>query len=81
MPRKELDSVTKERGQKLAALIKKTREAKDLTQSELAQISGVKVDTIRSIEKKKTGKTFTPNVFIIADLAKALKEDLNKWLK
>lgn len=81
MPRKELDKKTKQRGEKLASLIKDARESKNWTQMELAHKSGVNVDTIRSIEKKQTGKTFTPNVFIVADLAKALKGDLNKWLK
>ena len=81
MARQQLDEKTKRRGEKLAQLIKKARKKNKLTQDELAKISGVKVDTLRAIEKEKKGKTFTPNVFIVADLAAAMKEDLNTWLK
>ncbi len=65
------------RGMQLAQKIKASR-ANKYTQDELAQLAGVPIDTLRKLER---GVVASPSVFLIVDLAKALKEDLKKWLK
>ena len=78
MNRKKRDAKTIKRGEELAQKIKKEREKADLSQEELAQKAQIKIDTLRSIESKRIK---TPNVFIVADLVKVLRGDLNKWIK
>lgn len=76
--RKKLSKEIKGRGEQLALLIRTARIKFDWSQQDLANESSVGLDTIRSIESTRV---FSPSAFIIADLASALKEDLNIWLK
>lgn len=76
--RKKKSAEDKSRGEQLAKLIKASRNKIKLKQAELAAKASVGLDTLRSIE---CARVHSPNAFIIADLAKALGEDLNKWLK
>ena len=48
-----------------------------MTQEQLAQMAGVPLDTLRRLER---GVVASPNFFLIADLATALGEDINKWV-
>ena len=66
------------RGSRLSSLIQEARKAAGLTQEELSKKAKIKIDTLRSIEG---GRIQAPNVFLIADIAKELKGDLNEWLK
>lgn len=76
--RRKLSDEDKERGKLLAEQIKAARERLGLKQEDLASKASIRIDTLRSIE---SARVYSPSAFIIADLAKALKEDLNKWLK
>jgi transcriptional regulator with XRE-family HTH domain len=76
--RKKLSAKSKKRGLQLAKLIKQAREENDWNQERLAKAASIGIDTLRSIE---CARIRTPNIFIVADLAKALGEDLNTWLK
>lgn len=77
--RRLLDKNAKDRGIKLGHLIQTARVAKKLKQEDLASKSGVRINTLKSIE---SGRVFSPSIFTIVDLAKALDEkDINKWLK
>ena len=58
-----------------AQKIKDRRTAKNLSQETLAAMVGVSTDTIRKIEQQKTA---SPGVFLIVDIAMALKLDLKK---
>ena len=78
MPRKVLDKKTREKGVALAKLIKAERERQNLSQEELAKMADVRFETLKSIECERI---LTPNVFIVANIAIALKGNLNKWLK
>jgi transcriptional regulator with XRE-family HTH domain len=78
MPRKELDNETRARGIALGKTISIARIKSGLTQENLAIAAKVRVETLKSIE---CGRTATPNVFIVAKIAFALKGDLNKWLR
>ena len=78
MARTTQDPSVIKRGESLAKTIQSERVKLGLTQEELAIKSGIRIDTLRSIE---SGRICAPNVFIVADLAKTLKGDLNKWLK
>jgi DNA-binding XRE family transcriptional regulator len=78
MPKKTLSDKLKSRGERLAKRIQASRSASGLTQAELASKVGISLDTLRSIE---SGRTSTPNVFLVADLAEHLDEELTKWLK
>lgn len=78
MARRNLDEKILKRGEKLARLIQKSRKSQGLTQEELAIKTRIRIDTLRSIE---SGRIHAPNVFLVADIAIALKEDLNEWLK
>ena len=78
MPRKALTDDIKKKGILLGKTIKVAREKKDMSQEALAIEANVRIETLKSIE---CGRISTPNVFIISDLAVALKGDLNKWLK
>jgi transcriptional regulator with XRE-family HTH domain len=73
-PRKDQDQ--KARGKRLADKIKASRGSK-ITQEQLAQMAGVSLDTLRKLER---GAVAAPNVFLIADLAIALNEKIEKWL-
>lgn len=76
--RRRLTEDDKRRGAALAVAIKAARERHGLKQEDLASKAAVRIDTLRSIE---SARVYSPSAFTIADLAKALKEDLNKWLK
>lgn len=78
MPRPELNDEEKERGRNLGKTISAARKRQKLSQENLAILANVRIETLKSIE---SGRSFTPNVFIVSLLAKALKGDLNKWLK
>jgi transcriptional regulator with XRE-family HTH domain len=65
------------RGAALATKIKKAREKKGFSQERLASLVGVSTDTIRKIEQKATT---SPGVFLIVDIANALKVDLKKFV-
>ncbi len=66
------------RGAALAEKIKRAREKKGLSQERLAALVGVSTDTMRKIEQKSTA---SPGVFLIVDIAKALKVDLKYLTK
>ena len=76
--RRKLTDEEKKRGEALAEAIKVARERHGLKQEDLASLAKVRIDTLRSIE---SARVYSPSVFTVADLAKALREDLNKWLK
>jgi len=78
MSRGKLDPKTVLLGESLSKKIKKERERLQLSQSQLSNISSVPLDTLRSIEN---GRIITPNVFIADNLVKALRGNLDKWLK
>lgn len=78
MARSAQDPALIRRGKSLAKIIQTERVKRGFTQEGLAIESGIRIDTLRSIE---SGRIATPNVFIVADLAKTLGGDLNKWLK
>ncbi len=78
MPRKVLSEDIKKKGAELGRTVKSAREKLGLSQEQLAIKSDVRIETLKSIE---CGRVSTPNVFIISNLAVALKGDLNKWLK
>ena len=78
MARNKLDAQTLKLGISLSRKIKKERERLSLSQSQLSDISNVPLDTLRSIEN---GRIRTPNVFIADSLVKALKGNLDKWLR
>lgn len=78
MSRSKLDSETIKLGASFSLRIKRERERLELSQSELSNISKVPLDTLRSIE---SGRIVTPSVFIADSLVKALKGNLDKWLR
>ena len=78
MSRGKLDSKTVLLGESLSKKIKSEREKLKLSQSQLSNISSVPLDTLRSIEN---GRIITPSVFIADNLVKALRGNLDKWLK
>lgn len=76
--RRKLSDEDKERGELLAEAIKKARNKQNMKQEDLAIKASIRIDTLRSIE---SARVFSPSAFTIADLAIALGEDLNEWLK
>lgn len=80
MGRLSVTEEQKRKGEKLAERIKASREKCKLkhTQSTLAQAAGISVDTLRKIEG---GTISSPNIFLIAELAKILDVKLEEWLK
>ncbi|MBC7456953.1 MAG: helix-turn-helix transcriptional regulator [Bdellovibrionaceae bacterium] len=76
--RRKLNDRDKKRGVLLAKAIKDARNKLDMKQEDLAIQASIRIDTLRSIE---SARVYSPSAFIIADLAKVLGEDLNKWLK
>ena len=76
MARPTVSTEQLERGRSLAKLIKASR--RNITQEQLAQMAGISLDTLRRLER---GVVAAPSVFLIADLATALNEDINKWLR
>lgn len=78
MGRLEHDQKQKKRGKRLAERIKASRSKSLLTQEQLAQRAGISIDTLRKIEG---GKVASPSIFLICDLATALKGDIREWLK
>ena len=78
MGRKENNKRTKLRGKKLADFLSKERKRKNMTQDELAKLTGLSLDTIRSIENKRVA---SPSFFIIVDISKVLNINFNKIQK
>jgi len=76
MARPLLTKEQEDRGRRLAEKIKASRGIL-MTQEQLAQMAGVPLDTLRRLER---GVVASPNFFLIADLATALGEDINKWV-
>lgn len=76
--RRKLNDKDMRRGRALAKAIKAARKRLDLKQEDLAIKASVRLDTLRSIE---SARVFSPSAFIVADIAKVLGEDLNRWLK
>jgi len=70
MSRQKLTADEIARGVRLAEKLKKRREHIGYTQEKLADISGVRIDTLRAIEGKKVPQ---PGVFTLSDLATALE--------
>jgi DNA-binding XRE family transcriptional regulator len=77
MARPTASKEQKERGKRLAEKIKASRGER-VTQEQLAHMAGIPLDTIRRLER---GVVSAPNIFLIADLAAALRKDLKKWLE
>lgn len=78
MSRNKISDVTKRMGVSFSNKIKFERERLAMSQSKLSDLSKVPLDTLRSIEN---GRIYTPNVFIADSLVKALKGNLDKWMK
>ncbi len=73
--RKPLSPETRERGRRLADLLRKQREKHRKTAEDLAVASGVSLEAIRKLERYETAH---PGFFTVVDLARALKLDLAK---
>lgn len=73
--RKPLSPETRDRGRRLADLLRKQREKDGKTAEDLAALSGVSLEAIRKLERYDTAH---PGFFTIADLTKALNLDLAK---
>jgi DNA-binding XRE family transcriptional regulator len=69
MPRHQLSDADRRRGEALAGRIAQARTRLGLTQDQLASRSGVRLDTLRAIEGRRTSG---PNVFLVLDLAHVL---------
>lgn len=67
----------KNAGRKLAEKIQDSREEKNLKQTDLAKKARISIDTLRKLEG---GKIASPNVFLVAKLAKILEKDIREWL-
>ncbi|QDK41241.1 transcriptional regulator [Bacteriovorax stolpii] len=77
MARKPLNPNDRKRGIALAERIQEFREKRNITQLELANASGVCIDTIRAIEGKKVPQ---PGIFTLSDIAEALDTELEKLI-
>ncbi len=53
------------------------REKLSLSQSQMSLLTGIPVDTIRSIEN---GRILAPGLFTAADLVHALDGNLDQWI-
>lgn len=78
MSRKDSDSRLSSRGENFRKMLRKAREGQGLSQNDLAVKAKVPLDTLRSIE---TGRINAPNLFLAADLVKALRGNLDRWIK
>jgi DNA-binding XRE family transcriptional regulator len=78
VPRPELTDAERRRGLRLAAAIKSRRKRAEKTQEALAAAAGVRLDTLRALENRRTP---TPNVFLIRDIAQALDVTVEELLK
>ncbi len=68
----------REANRELGMRIRIAREDLGLTQTELATRSGVKIDTLRSIEQ---GRTPNPGVWTVAKLADSLDRSLDSLVR
>jgi DNA-binding XRE family transcriptional regulator len=75
MARKPISEEDQKRSLVLAARIQEKRKQANFTQEDLANASGVCVDTLRAIEAKKVPR---PGVFTLSDLAEALGVELDE---
>jgi transcriptional regulator with XRE-family HTH domain len=64
-------------GKLFAERLKVAREQKDLRQSELSNLTGISLDTIRSLEG---GRISSPGLYLSYRLVKGVGGNLNKWL-
>lgn len=64
-------------GKLFAKRLKSVRESKDIRQSELSAMTGISLDTIRSLEG---GRIKSPGLYISYRLVNSLGGNLNKWL-
>ena len=78
MARTKLNEEMVNRGLNFSRLVKEAREARGLTQGELASKASISIDTVRSIE---TSKIAAPSIFVAIDLAKALGVKWTAWVK
>lgn len=69
MSRTPTPPALKARAERLAASLLQARDRSGLTQVELADRSGVNLDTVRALEQHRSGN---PGVFFIVDIARAL---------
>lgn len=69
MSRTPTTPALKERAERLAVSLVQARDRSGLTQVELADRSGVNIDTVRALERHRSGN---PGVFFIVDIAQAL---------
>lgn len=76
IPRTPLSDEDRERGGRVVAAIKTKRHTVGLTAAEVAQRSGIPLDTIRSIEQ---GRTVTPSFLVVAGIARALGASTNEF--
>jgi transcriptional regulator with XRE-family HTH domain len=60
----------------VVAAIKTKRHSVGLTAAEVAQRSGIPLDTIRAIEQ---GRTLTPSFLVVAGIARALDTSTNEF--
>lgn len=75
--RPQLSDAEKKRGKLLGSHIQKARNQKGWKQEDLAAKSGIRINTLKSIE---SGRSFAPSIFTIADLADILGKELSEWL-
>lgn len=72
MPRTTLTDEQRQQGRALGRAIRRFRAGKPA--ADVADASGVRLDTLRKLEQ---GGIPTPGFFLIADLARALRVDLD----
>lgn len=77
MPRSVTTKLTKKRSANFVKKLIEGRKAKSLTQSKLAEKSGVPLDTLRAIEGRRIK---VPGFFLAIDLISALGGDINDWI-
>lgn len=71
--RKPLTDEARDRGRRLAELLRRERDKRKQTAEELAVASGISLEVIRKLDRHETAH---PGFFTVADLAKALDLDL-----
>ena len=78
MARRKIDQETRKKGDAFAKKLVAERKNKKLSQDELSRCSGVSLDTLRAIEKRRV---LVPGLFIAIDLVHALGFKIDDWLK
>lgn len=74
MGRRPIDETDRRRTRGLVAELSAARGRFGLSIDDLSKVSGVHYETVRAV---LVGRSAAPNFFIVADLARALKLDLD----